>query len=230
MPTAPAPRQRRLPREQTRRRVLEAAARVFAERGYEASSLEDVAAAAGFSKGAVYSNFDNKHDLFLSLMRERIEQRVEAVRDATQRPGTVAERSERAGAELEGLLASQPDWHLLFIEFWAQAVRDPDLGRELAEQRRPMRALIARFLEHQAAHLGLALPAPSEQLAVIVLGLSNGLAIEYLADPDTVDPGLYGIALNLLFRGITTAHPETEEQPPPVRQANTHTPPNAWKE
>lgn len=208
MASAPTPRQRRLPREQTRRRVLEAAAEVFAERGYEASSLEEVAAAAGFSKGAVYSNFANKHELFLALMRERIEQRVEAVRDATDRPGTVAERSERAGKELERLLTSERDWHLLFIEFWARAVRDPELGRELAEQRRPMRTLIARFLDEQAAQLELRLAIPSEHLAVIALALSNGLAIEYLADPDTVDPGLHGTALSLVLRGATAPHPD----------------------
>jgi AcrR family transcriptional regulator len=195
-------RQRRLPRQEIRQRIIEAAADVFAARGYDAATLDDVAAAAGFSKGAVYSNFRDKEDLFLSLMRERIEQRVEAVRALTDAGGTVADQSERAGIELNDLLGSQPDWHLLFIEFWSRAVRDPKLRQELVEQRRPMRALIARFFEGQADRRGIEPPAPADQLAVIVLALSNGLAIEELADPGTVDAELYGTALRLLLAGV----------------------------
>jgi AcrR family transcriptional regulator len=197
--SAPVTRQRRLPREETRRRVLAAAAAVFAERGYEATTLEDVAAAAGFSKGAVYSNFASKQELFLALMRERIEERLDAVRDVAEQAGSATERIARAGSELAELLARQPEWHLLFLEFWARAIRDPQLRRELAAGRRPMRELIARLLDEQASGLGVELPAPSDALAVIVLALSNGLAIERLADPETVDPGLYATALGLVL-------------------------------
>ena len=84
------------------------------------------------------------------------------------------------------------------------AVHDPHLQHELAEQRRPMRALIADMIEAQAAQLQLKLPAASDQLAVIVLALSNGIAIEHLADPDTVHPDLFATALRLLLRGQTS--------------------------
>lgn len=200
MPKRP-PRTRRLPRQETRRRITDAAAEVFAEQGYDAATLDDVAAAAGFSKGAVYSNFRDKEELFLSLMRERIEQRVDMVRAATEELGSVQDQTSSAGGVLEDLLGAQPDWHLLFIEFWARAVRDPELRRQLAEQRRPMRELIAKFFDEQAERLGLEPPAPSEQLAVIVLALSNGLAIEQLADPDSVAPGIHATALSLLLGG-----------------------------
>jgi len=193
------PRQRRLPRAETRRRVLDAAARVFAERGYDAATLDDVAAAAGFSKGAVYSNFTDKREVFLSLMQERIEERIERVRGVTRRLDGAGEQIESAAGELEGLIATDADWHLLFIEFWTRAVRDPELRADLAARRRPMRELIARFLEEQAGALGRPLPAPPEDLAVIVLALSNGLAVEQLADPGAVSPDLYTTALRLIF-------------------------------
>jgi AcrR family transcriptional regulator len=202
------PRQRRLPRGETRRRVLDAAAKVFAERGYDATTLEDVAAAAGFSKGAVYSNFESKQDLFLALMRGHITTRMDAVRSATAVPGTFAQQTLRAGEELAKLMARQPDWQLLFIEFWTRAVRDPELRHELVEQRRPVRALIADYIEDAAARMGIELTVPSGELAVIVLALSNGIAIEHFADPDEVDLSLYATALSLMLQGAARPQPQ----------------------
>ena len=173
---------------------------VFADKGYDATTLEEVAAVAGFSKGAVYSNFDGKQQLFLALLRERIEERLETVAHVTREGGTASDQAERAGHSLAELLEREPNWHRLFIEFWVRAVHDPHLQHELAEQRRPMRALIADMLEEQAAKLELELPAASDELAVIVLALSNGIAIEHLADPDTVRPDLFATALRLLLR------------------------------
>jgi len=200
-------RPRRIPREETRARIVEAAAQVFARRGYEAATLDEVAAHAGYSKGAVYSNFANKEELFLTLMRERIQQRLEAVGEATAQPGTIDEQTARAGAQLTGLLEQQPDWHRLYIEFWGRAVRDETLRAELVEQRRPMRAMIASFLEGLSARYGVALPAAADDLAVIILALSNGIAIEHLADPETVDPKLYATALNLLLGAVASGEP-----------------------
>ncbi len=200
-------RPRRIPRQETRARIVEAAAQVFARRGYEAATLDEVAAHAGYSKGAVYSNFANKEELFLTLMRERIQQRLEAVGEATAQPGTLDEQTARAGAQLTELLEQQPDWHRLFIEFWGRAVRDEALRLELVEQRRPMRATIAAFLEDLSTRYGVALPAAADDLAVIILALSNGIAIEHLADPETVDPKLYATALNLLLGAVASGEP-----------------------
>ena len=141
--SSPPPRQHRIPRAETRRRLIQAAAVVFTDKGYDATTLEEVAAVAGFSKGAVYSNFDGKQQLFLALLRERIEERLEAVAHVTREGGTASDQAERAGHSLAELLEREPDWHRLFIEFWVRAVHDPQLQHELAEQRRPMRALIA---------------------------------------------------------------------------------------
>lgn len=65
-----------------------------------------------------------------------------------------------------------------------------------------MREVIARFLEQQAAKVGVDLPVSADQLAVAVLALSNGIAIEHLADPETVDPSIFGVILSLLLQGL----------------------------
>ena len=197
-------------RAQTRARLLQAASEVFAKDGYDRASLDDVAAAAGLTKGAVYSSFASKDELFYALMRERIDERLALVAAAVDRQTTLQDTTRDAGAGLVELIFSQADWHLLFIEFWARAVRDPSLRKEFARQRRAARELIARFLEQQAAQLGIELPAPADQLAVAVLALSNGIAIEQLADPDTVDPSVFGTTLGLLLDGLAmpTASPD----------------------
>jgi AcrR family transcriptional regulator len=189
-------------RAQTRARLLKAAGEVFAERGYDRASLDDVAAAAGLTKGAVYSSFASKDELFYALMRERIGERLDLVAEAVERQATVGDITRDAASAVAKLISSQADWHLLFIEFWARAVRDPDLSKEFARERRSVRGLIARVLQERAAEAKVDLPAPAEQLAVAVLALSNGIAIEHLADPDTVDASTFGVILGLLLDGL----------------------------
>jgi AcrR family transcriptional regulator len=202
--STPKPRTRARPtRAQTRARLLKAAGTVFAERGYDRASLDDVAVAAGLTKGAVYSSFASKEELFYALMRERIRERVELVTKAVERQATVRDITRDAGSALAELISSQAEWHLLFIEFWARAVRDPDLRDEFARERRSARGLIASLLQEQATEASVELPAPAEQLAVAALALANGIAIEHLADPDTVDTSTFGVILGLLLDGLT---------------------------
>ena len=78
-------RRRREKREEVRSRLVAAAVGVFSERGYEGASLERVAEAAGFSKGAVYSNFSGKDELFFELVSAHIDERIEAVRKVTEK-------------------------------------------------------------------------------------------------------------------------------------------------
>lgn len=218
MGSAQKPKKRQRPtRAQTRQRLLLAAGEVFAQRGYDRASLDDVAAAAGLTKGAVYSSFASKDDLFYALMRERIDERLALVTEAVERQTTVSDMTRDAGSGLAQLMSSQRDWHLLFIEFWARAVRDPELHDEFARERRSVRGLVAQFLEARAAEAGVNLPAPAEQLAVAVLALSNGIAIEHLADPETVDPSTFGVTLGLLLDGLLTpaAPPAAERVPQP---------------
>src|SRR5215211_7700403 len=86
---------RREKQEQTRERLLDAAARVFARRGYGQASVEEIAAEAGFTTGAVYSNFTGKEQLFLALADREVEDRVSEMRALAE----AAERGERPGAK-----------------------------------------------------------------------------------------------------------------------------------
>ena len=197
-------RQRRVKREEVRRRLLDAAYRVFAISGYEGASLERVAEAAGFSKGAVYSNFANKDELFYELIAARIDERALAVRAASAERAVAAKAAAAkgedaktaarlAGQELRAMGDADPGWQMLFVEFWLRCARNEKLRIRFAEKRFGMRTKIAELVEAQAAASGLKLGRDeSLDMATIVLALSNGLGIEGLIDPAAVRPGLFG--------------------------------------
>src|SRR5215475_3159802 len=105
--------------ERNRGLVLAAARRVFLARGYHGATLEQIADEAGFSKGVVYSQFDGKADLFLTLLRARIEERsADNARVASEQPcGGVAALLEH----LAGVDRAEPEWMLLLIEFRVHA-------------------------------------------------------------------------------------------------------------
>lgn len=200
MPESPEVR-RRPPRGEVRRRLLEAATTVFAARGIDGASLADVAAAAGLTKGAIYSNFPGgKDELVLALMDHHIDRRralvLAAVGDGDpSAPGAAA----RIGDVLADALAAEPEWQRLFLEFWAHAQRDERLRERFAVRRREARAEIADVARTETARLDVRLALAPEEVAVTLLALSNGLAIERLADPSAVPDDLFGRLLALVL-------------------------------
>jgi AcrR family transcriptional regulator len=192
------PRRKREKRAEVRARILSVAYGIFAERGYEGASLERVAEAAGFSKGAVYSNFASKDELFYELLAAKIDERAGAIREAVKRPGAEGgvDAARRAGELLRGQGAADPAWQALFIEFWLRCVRNEALRAKFTEKRRAMRAGIAGIFLEVAAADGLPLSRDEAMsLATTVLALSNGLGIEGLIDPEAVSPALFGEVL-----------------------------------
>jgi AcrR family transcriptional regulator len=186
-PAEVTPRTPRPRREEVRARILAAAAEVVAERGLAAASLDQVAAAAGFTKGAVYSNFAGKDDLFLALLEEQTARRLAAVQAALQAtpdlPGALA----AVGAELT---RPDPAGQLLFVEFWQQAVRDPVVREAFVRLRRDLRARIAEVVDAFLRSQPQASGWDAESLTLVLVALANGLAIEELPDPGAVPPSL----------------------------------------
>ena len=169
-----APRRQRLSRSEaqaiTRRRVLEAAAEVFGEKGFRAASLTDVADRAGHTIGAVYSNFASKDELFRALMGERIRLFEAGLAAALQEdaaslassPASIDDRIER---ELDRMVAGEdsvpPRWWRLLYEYRAYAASDPAAAAELSTMDRRCRELMAAYIERFAVAVGLVLPIPA---------------------------------------------------------------------
>jgi AcrR family transcriptional regulator len=177
---------------QTRRDLIAAAATVFARRGYHKATIEEIAAEAGMTSGAIYSNFDGKEELFLAIADDQVESRVaeiEAVADAAEGKG---DPSLEAADQFRAFLESDPDWPLLFYEFWSVSVRDPDLQGELAKRRDAIRDALADTLERVATELGFELRFPAPALATAIAASLNGLAFERAADPDALPDEVFG--------------------------------------
>ena len=189
---------RRPKREVVRRRLLDAALEVFAERGFDTANLDQVAAAAGLSKGAIYSNFTSKDDLFYAMMAEQVLARVESIRTALDF-GAVEVRDHRDLREIGDLLTEafteQREWRMVFLDFWHRAVRDDDVRTRFIAHRQTMREAIAasveEFLEGEPPASGFTV----DDVVTVVLALSNGLAIEQYVDPSTVSADLFGRVL-----------------------------------
>jgi AcrR family transcriptional regulator len=200
MPTRPAPR--RLSRVEaqavTRARLLRAATEVFAERGFLAASLTDVADRAGYTIGAVYSNFASKDALFQALMEDRL--RAVEANLAAALPATGPVQADDAGsiddqieAELDRMQAAEdavpPGWWRLLAEFRSYAADRPDVRRELDASDRRCRDLIANHIDRFATGIGIHLPMPALELAELTTALTDGLRAAHADGRTEVTPG-----------------------------------------
>jgi AcrR family transcriptional regulator len=167
---------------QTREQLLVAAAKVFARRGYHRATVDEIASEAGFTIGALYSNFTGKEQLFLALADRQVEERVAeitAMGDAAE-----GEEPDKDAAEkLRAFLERDPEWPLLFYEFWSLSVRNPELQGELAKRRDAIRDALAETLERVAKRHGFKLRFSAPVLATAIAASLNGLAFERAADP-----------------------------------------------
>ena len=139
-------RVRRPTRQEVRRRLLDAALEVFAEHGFDTANLDQVAAAAGLTKGAIYSNFTGKDDLFYAMMTEQVVARVESIRSVLA-VSTADPREPQDLRDIGGLLTEalteQREWRLVFFDFWRRAVRDDEVRARFIAHRRTLRDAIA---------------------------------------------------------------------------------------
>ena len=190
-------------RAQTRERLLDAAAEVFARKGYGAASVEEIAESAGYSVGAVYSNFHGKEQLFSELMAERAAGRVEAIVEAMQ--GARDQGGDPFGA-LGRMLITAADKDIeiaaLQTEFWLHAVRNPDTMQTLAagtdRTLNLLRDVVAQLLDDHDIDPSIT----PDSFAVVVLALYQGLVRQRRTDPARVSEDLFGQALSWQLAGM----------------------------
>jgi len=190
-------------RANTRERLLVAAREVFARAGFHGASVEEIASEAGFSTGALYSNFDGKEDLFLVLMQREIEEHASEIAAAVRARSSMAERAAGGARQWMTMIEREPDALLLFMEFWAYGVRDAQVRPKVAARFAQMRAVLTQLIAEGARELDLELTIPAEQLAVVIDALADGIARQKLADPQAVPDELMGVALSLLLKSVT---------------------------
>lgn len=183
----------------TRAALLDAGADVFTQVGYEAATVDGITEAAGFSRGAFYSNFDTKDELFLTLIESRIDSSLSDIASAFQQGATASERIKSGGKFLDSLVARDRQWCLLYMEFWSRAVRDPKLRKRFASQYEAWRAGITEMIEAQSLELGIKLDAPAREFASALIALFEGHVLQQLIDPKGFEEGFFTRVLLRFF-------------------------------
>lgn len=185
----------------TRAELIATAGSVFAQRGYEGASVEEIAEQTGYSHGAVYSNFAGKSDLFLAVFEQYMADRAEELAATQVGLADDAPLETRARALADQWMerfASDRESFLLHLEFLAASRREPELAERFGSRSASMRETIAAFIAHHQEEEGAKAPLPPADLALVLRALGIGLAIEALVSPDAVRDDLYGDFVELL--------------------------------
>jgi AcrR family transcriptional regulator len=168
-------------------RLLDAAETLFGDRGIHRSSLDEIAAAAGLTKGAIYANFGSKKDLITAILARKLSN------DGTEPtpPSTsLAAWADRLGESYESGVTS-PDirrFAMAFVELWLYGMRDDAVRGPVLQWFRTVRASNAKEVTEIA---GDDLPLPADQLAALLLALDIGVGLQLWLDPEAVRPETY---------------------------------------
>jgi AcrR family transcriptional regulator len=171
-------------RDLTTSQLLETAKAVFIDRGYHRATLDDIAEAAGFTKGAVYARFASKEDLCLALYDAWIDQRVAEIAVSAARDKSYPDVVLAPAQRMMAMRRAHADWYLVLLEFWTYAARDERLSREFAVRHNRLIQVIAGTIEKSAAAMGLTLKVPAIDLARAGSAMGHGVTLERLAGPE----------------------------------------------
>src|SRR5215470_4921129 len=188
-------------RDDTCEKLFEAAATVFEEQGIGGASIEAIAAAAGFSRGAFYSNFKSKDELIIAMLEDHVDQSIRRNLDLLAKHTNLEDFLEALRTmdrSQQDPLGRSPLLHMEMILFVARAEqRRPELAKRL----RARRSLIAEIVETTLKNSGKT-PRNAEWTAAIVLALEDGFRLHRLIDPETTPPDSFLRAISDLQRAI----------------------------
>ncbi len=201
--TAPPRLTRKEQQAATRDALLASAVRVFAEKGLHGASIDDIAADAGFTKGAFYANFKTKEALFLDLLDLHFAERLAAIERLTSNRDAITAQAEQVGIDFLATLRGDEAWCRLFLEFSSHAARHPEFRRELLARTDALRAGVTDIFERRLAEAGITPTIPPDLVARMTFAMAHGVAIEQLLD-DTTPNELFGTMLRTFFIGLAS--------------------------
>jgi AcrR family transcriptional regulator len=192
-------------RQETRDRVLDAAERLFLTRGYTRVTVEDIAGKAGYTRGAVYSSFAGKDEIFVALIEARFERQLESAWESLSASLPDEDRLSALGRWMAAQFAASRDWSSAEIEFAAHAATKPELRARLADMQRAGRRDLASFLAQQCELAGVTPPFDPEVLALVITSLARGLMVEWMVDLTTDVAGAFTATFEALLLPQSTA-------------------------
>jgi AcrR family transcriptional regulator len=194
----------RLTREEkkarTRALLIDAAATVFARRGFVAASLDEVAQEAGLTKGAVYSNFASKEELFQAVIDARLNEPMLQAADDIGSTGTFEEQAMEGARVVGDMFQQERELFLLMLEYGIYCARHPEFAAGLRARDRDRLAHVADLIADHAEKSGISLPLPADEMATVLGALSQGITLQKLNNPESVPEDLLGRVYALLFQ------------------------------
>ena len=186
---------------ETRSSLLRSATKLFCRHGLEGASVEDVAQDAGYTKGAFYSNFKNKEELFLVMMDDKFGAELERIDRLLAGTGEARTEANAAAEDFVRYVHSDPEWPRLYFEFVAYAARNDEFRQELATRHRALRARLAEVYQRWSSSFTDSPPVPIADIAAMTDFMADGFLLDKLVDPE-LDDQLYATMLAIFFRGL----------------------------
>jgi AcrR family transcriptional regulator len=211
-----SPVTRKQKQARTRAKLMRSAGRLFCRRGLEQASVDEIANQAGYTKGAFYSNFKSKEELFLAMLDEKFGEeieRIEAALGTDESPDAVARH---AGEDFIRFLRSDPEWERLYLEFVAYAVRNDDFRQELLTRCRSMDERLEEVYRRWGERIGIEHPIPLADITQITSIMTEGFLVRQQIDPELREE-LYGTMLAAFMLGLREMW--REQDPDAVRRA-----------
>ncbi len=184
--------------EVTRRKLLTAALRVFSRDGFERSRLEDIAAEAGHTRGALYANFASKEDLFIALLEHQASKRVAEISHALKDAANpAASRDAIRHYYLSG--AKDRQWSILMLEFKLYALRHSEHRARFAAAHRRIRSSFHLELMGSLNYASALGPKAHEHAKILLEVIRSGLQLEHAYDPKRISPEEIAQLLGRMF-------------------------------
>jgi AcrR family transcriptional regulator len=189
-------------RDDTRDKLFEAAAQVFEEQGIGGASIEAISAAAGYTRGAFYSNFGSKDELIIAMLEDHVEQSITRNLDLLAKHtdlGDFIEALKVMDRSRQDPLGRSPLLHMEMILYVARAEKRRP---ELAERLRARRKLVADIVQATLKNNGKNNSLNPAWTATVVLALEDGFRLHRLIDPETTPADSFLRAISDLRRSV----------------------------
>lgn len=174
-------------REQTTQRLLEAAEKLIAKKGLEAASVENIAAAAGYTRGAFYSNFSSKDDLFIELLR-RDHQKATDQMTALRNSGVPVDELQSGARSIYSQMYRNNESFMIWTEARMLAARNTRFRTKLNALMAEKRGQVAEFIRYFYARVGVTPPMPPEDIAMGFMSLAEGVKLYLMSSPAEMTP------------------------------------------
>ena len=179
-------------REQTTRRLFDAAAEVFVTKGIGAASVADICDAAGLTRGAFYSNFASKDELVLALLEFQAESNIRDTQAALDQAETPYDFFATMDPNVRQPSDPVSGKSVLFVELLLHAHRNPDYRERLVARQQASRANVKGLLQQIADDVGRDIPGGIDDAVDMLTALDMGMALQQMIEPDRHRVGQYG--------------------------------------